>query len=149
MIEARLEVTDVLGRRIVTIEKTPFLVGRRAGSDLHLPSAEVSRDHVKIVASGDGYAISDRGSRYGTFVNDEEVRRQALAHGDRIRLGRSGGAELVFRLSDDADQPTDRAAPAPSATCGRSPHSSKGSGHSARPGYSMTCSTSSWTRPSP
>ena len=75
MTEARLEVTDVLGRRIVAIEKIPFLVGRRVGSDLHLPSAEVSRDHAEIVASGDGYAVSDRGSRYGTFVNDEEVRQ--------------------------------------------------------------------------
>ena len=108
MTEARLEVTDVLGRRIVTVEKTPFLVGRRVGSDLHLPSAEVSRDHAEIVDSSDGYAISDRGSRYGTFVNDVEVRQRALTHGDRIRLGRSGGAELVFLLSGDADQPTER-----------------------------------------
>ena len=62
MSEPRLEVTDTLGRRIVTIEKVPFLIGRRAGSDLHLPSAEVSRDHAEIVGTDNGYALRDRGS---------------------------------------------------------------------------------------
>ena len=107
MSEPRLEVTDTLGRRIVTIEKFPFLVGRRVGSDLHLPSAEVSRDHAEIVSNGEGYLIRDRGSRYGTFVNDEEVEEQPLVHGDRIRLGRSGGAEIVFLLAS-GDQATER-----------------------------------------
>ena len=95
------------GRRIVTIEKVPFLIGRRVGSDLHLPSAEVSRDHAEIVSNGDGYEIRDRGSQYGTFSNDTEVEHQLLTHGDRIRLGRSGGAKIVFLLSG-GDQPTER-----------------------------------------
>ena len=99
MSEPRLEVTDSLGRRVVTIEKVPFLIGRRAGSDLHLSSAEVSRDHAEIVGSDDQYLIKDRGSRYGTFVNDAEVTEHRLAHGDRIRLGRSGGAEIVYAVS--------------------------------------------------
>ena len=99
MSEPRLEVTDSLGRRIVTIEKVPFLIGRRAGSDLHLSSAEVSRDHAEIVGGDDQYLIKDRGSRYGTFVNDAEVTEHRLAHGDRIRLGRSGGAEIVYAVS--------------------------------------------------
>ena len=108
MSEARLEVTDVLGRRIVTIEKEPFLIGRQAGSDLHLPSAEVSRDHAEIVSEADGFVIRDRGSRYGTFINDKSIeRQQTLAHGDRIRLGRTGGAEIVF-LSPGDDRPTER-----------------------------------------
>ena len=107
MSQARLEVTDVLGRRIVTIERAPFVIGRRVGSDLHLPSAEVSRDHAEIVGEGDEYTIRDRGSRYGTFVNDETVEAHVLAHGDRIRLGRSGGAEIVFLVSE-SDQPTER-----------------------------------------
>ena len=107
MPEPRLEVNDALGRRIVTIEKVPFLIGRRVGSDLHLPSAEVSRDHAEIIGADNAYVLNDRGSRYGTFVNDQEVTKQALAHGDRIRLGRSGGAEIVF-LAQGADKPTER-----------------------------------------
>ena len=109
MSEPRLEVTDTLGRRIVTIEKVPFLIGRRAGSDLHLPSAEVSRDHAEIVGTDDGYVLRDRGSRYGTFVNDAEIEQQPLAHGNRIRLGRTGGAEVVFLIAA-GEQPTERGA---------------------------------------
>jgi len=98
MADARLEVIADAGRR-VRIDKTPFRLGRRAESDLVLPRGEVSRDHAEIVAAGSGYAIKDRGSRYGTFLNDEAVTEQTLADGDRIRLGRTGGAELVFRLA--------------------------------------------------
>ena len=100
MAQARLEITDELGRRIVRIEKDPFVIGRRVTSDLHLPSGEVSRDHAEIASAGDGFEIRDRGSRYGTFVNGEEITERRLEHGDRVKLGRSGGAELVFLLSD-------------------------------------------------
>ena len=107
MPEPRLEITDSLGRRVVTVEKLPFAIGRRVGSDLHLPSAEVSRDHAEILTDGEGYAIRDRGSRYGTFVNDTQIEQQSLANGDRIRLGRSTGAEITF-LSTPGGQATDR-----------------------------------------
>ena len=107
MEDARLELTGAAERR-VHIDKAPFLLGRRVESDLVLPHAEVSRDHAEIVEAGSGYAIRDRGSRYGTFVNEEPVTEWALADGDRIRLGRSGGAELVFRLPGAAVSTTAR-----------------------------------------
>ncbi len=100
MAQAKLDVTDQLGRRVVQIEKDPFAIGRRVTSDLHLPSGEVSRDHAEIASAGDGFEIRDRDSRYGTFVNGEEVKAHRLQHGDRVKLGRSGGAEFVFLLSD-------------------------------------------------
>jgi pSer/pThr/pTyr-binding forkhead associated (FHA) protein len=97
--EARLEVTDALGRRIVPITKDAFGIGRRETNDLRLAGSEVSRDHAEIVSSDGAFLVRDRQSRYGTYVNDEQITERALAHGDRIRLGRSGGAELVFLLS--------------------------------------------------
>src|SRR5215471_3283871 len=101
MPDARLEVTDALGRRIVPIGKDSFGIGRRETNDLRLAGSEVSRDHAEIVTHNGGFVIRDKQSRYGTFVNDDPVADQrTLAHGDRIRLGRSGGAELVFLLAD-------------------------------------------------
>ena len=92
------------GRRLVPVEKTPFLIGRRAGSDLLLSSGEISRDHAEIVTAGSGgHVIRDRGSRYGTFVNDAPVVERTLEDGDRIRLGRAGGAEMVFRVPGAAE----------------------------------------------
>src|SRR4051812_44338518 len=109
MPDARLEVTDALGRRVVPIGKDAFGIGRRETNDLRLAGSEVSRDHAEIVADNGGFRIRDRQSRYGTYVNDEPVTERALAHGDRIRLGRSGGAELVFLLAESAAPSPDKA----------------------------------------
>jgi serine phosphatase RsbU (regulator of sigma subunit) len=93
---ASLEVIDALGRRVIPIDTMPFTIGRRETNALRLAGSEVSRDHAEITGEGDKLIISDRGSRYGTFVNGEQVTERTLTHGDRIRLGRTGGAELVF-----------------------------------------------------
>ncbi len=95
----RLEVIDAQGRRHVEVGEpagSVFRIGRREGNDLQLPGSEVSRDHAEIVQRGDEYAVIDLGSRYGTFVNGTQVTDQVLRPGDRIRLGRGGGAELVI-----------------------------------------------------
>ena len=99
--DVRLEVTGGTGSPI-SIERVPFRIGRHAESDLVLSHGEVSRDHAEVVAVGSGYAIRDRGSRYGTFVNDEQVTERALGDGDRIRLGRIGGAEVIVHLRTTA-----------------------------------------------
>ena len=105
MPDARLEVTDALGRRIVPIGKDVFGIGRRETNDLRLAGSEVSRDHAEIVSDNGSFLIRDKQSRYGTFVNDEPVTdTRTLVHGDRIRLGRSGGAELVFLLAETGPQ---------------------------------------------
>jgi phosphoserine phosphatase RsbU/P len=84
----------------VPIAKDAFGIGRRETNDLRLAGSEVSRDHAEIVLANGGYLVRDKQSRYGTYVNDEPVTERPLAHGDRIRLGRSGGAELVFLLAE-------------------------------------------------
>lgn len=96
--------TDALGRRIVPITKEAFGIGRRETNDLRLAGSEVSRDHAEIVGTNGSFLVRDKQSRYGTYVNEEQITERALAHGDRIRLGRSGGAELVFLLSQTAPQ---------------------------------------------
>src|SRR5207302_11068999 len=55
-----------------------------------------------IVAAASGLLVRDRQPPAGTCVNDEPISDRPLAHGGRIRLGRSGGAELVFLLADTA-----------------------------------------------
>jgi serine phosphatase RsbU (regulator of sigma subunit)/pSer/pThr/pTyr-binding forkhead associated (FHA) protein len=101
MPDAHLEVVDALGRRVVPIDKELFGIGRRSGNDLRLVGSDVSRDHAEITKQGEQYAIRDKASRYGTFVNgDQVVGDVVLKHGDQIRFGRSGGAELQFLTSE-------------------------------------------------
>jgi serine phosphatase RsbU (regulator of sigma subunit) len=100
MTTARLEVTEALGQRSVAIDKVCYRMGRRDTNDLKLGGSEVSRDHAEILEENGRFLLRDRGSRYGTFVNDEQVAERVLSNGDRIRLGRGGGADLVFLLGE-------------------------------------------------
>ncbi len=95
---ARLQVTDAQGRRVVSIDKPLFVVGRRTAADLQVFAGDVSREHAEIVKDGDRYVLRDLGSRFGTYVNGEPVTERILVDGDRIRLGRSDAVELVFTL---------------------------------------------------
>lgn len=94
----RLEVLDALGTRSVFVERTPFAIGRRDTNDLRLSGSEVSREHARIDGEDGAYVLHDLQSRYGTFVNDTQVTRHVLRAGDRIRLGRGGGADLVAHI---------------------------------------------------
>jgi sigma-B regulation protein RsbU (phosphoserine phosphatase) len=107
MRDPRLEVRDALGQRIVAVDKMPFTIGRRDTNDLRLGGSEVSRDHAELVLDGERVILRDRGSRFGTFLNGESVTEQALRPGDVIRIGRGGGAELVFLASEPNPQELD------------------------------------------
>ena len=107
MANARLEVNDGLGQRIVPITKAQLMIGRRTESDLRLVGSDVSREHAEIVEIDGEWLLRDKGSRYGTFVNGESVTEHKLPHGDKVQFGRASGADVVF-LTGDAPAHTDR-----------------------------------------
>jgi len=47
MPDARLDITDAVGRRVVPVDKLPFTIGRRETNELRLMGSEVSRDHAR------------------------------------------------------------------------------------------------------
>jgi len=100
MPDARLEVTDASGRRVVPVNKSVFSIGRRAGNDLQITGGDVSRDHAEIGREEGRFVLRDRGSRFGTHLNGEAVMECQLKHGDLVRLGKGGGVELLFLLED-------------------------------------------------
>jgi serine phosphatase RsbU (regulator of sigma subunit) len=100
MADARLEVSDAQGRRVVPLDKPAFTIGRRSANDLQLTGTDVSRDHAEILRSDGQYLVRDRGSRCGTYVNGAQVTEKRLSHGDRIQVGRTAGAQLLFLLHD-------------------------------------------------
>lgn len=105
--QARLEVNDGLGQRIVPITKDLLCIGRRTESDLRLVGSDVSREHAEIVKQNGDWILRDKGSRYGTYVNGEAVSEHKLTHGDRVQFGRASGADVVF-LTGDGPAHTDR-----------------------------------------
>ena len=69
-------------------------IGRGPGCDIVLPDRVVSREHAFIERRDDGYYLSDRDSKNGTFVNGEAVDdARLLQDGDEIQIA------LRFRLT--------------------------------------------------
>ncbi|MGH9601890.1 MAG: SpoIIE family protein phosphatase, partial [Terriglobales bacterium] len=83
-------------QRQITLEQTPFTVGRKPDKHLVIADARVSRDHAEIIAEGPDFFVVDGGSKHGTFVNGERVERRKLKRDDRIEFGMRDGAFLLF-----------------------------------------------------
>jgi len=98
----RLLITDPLGRRIVSIDKPVFTIGRRTETDLRLAGADISRLHAEITVEDGVCTLHDKQSRFGTFVNGERVADRVLVPGDRLRFGQAGDTDVTFVTSDDA-----------------------------------------------
>ena len=77
-----------LGKR-APLSQATFEIGRSSRSDLPIDQESISRHHARITFEGGRHVIEDLGSTNGTFVNDANVRRQALKDGDQVKLGRS------------------------------------------------------------
>ena len=57
-----------------SFERMPIIVGRSSQCDLVLPSAHISRQHVRIDAGSDnGVTVTDLGSTHGTYLNDKPL----------------------------------------------------------------------------
>jgi phosphoserine phosphatase RsbU/P len=103
---ARLEISDGLGNRVVPLDKPLIAIGRRGENDLRLSGSDVSRDHAEIARTDSAYVLRDRGSRYGTFVNGEQISERPLRHGDRIQFGRASGTDILFLVDDAGPAPS-------------------------------------------
>ncbi len=81
-----LEGTNAGQEILLPVKK--FFIGRAEECHLRPQSDLISRDHCAIVVEDSQVWINDFGSKNGTFVNGERVRREApLKNGDRLRVG--------------------------------------------------------------
>ena len=73
------------------------IAGRDQTADLWLESPKVSRQHARISIRGTVTRIEDLGSKNGTFVRGERIRRSTVVSpGDEVRIGPFA---LVFSLA--------------------------------------------------
>ncbi|MGB9886249.1 MAG: FhaA domain-containing protein [Moorellales bacterium] len=90
--ERRLKVRVVQGPDAglaASFGEEEILIGRRPGCHLVLSDPNVSRRHAAIERRQEVYWLIDLGSTNGTRVNGQQIQRQALRPGDRIRVGDS------------------------------------------------------------
>ncbi|HTR02684.1 MAG TPA: SpoIIE family protein phosphatase [Thermoanaerobaculia bacterium] len=78
-----------MAARKVSLDRPVTTIGRSSMNDLPISDKMLSRQHSRIVRTGDGgFTVEDLGSRNGTFLNGERLTTvQVLKPGDRITVG--------------------------------------------------------------
>jgi diguanylate cyclase (GGDEF)-like protein len=77
----------LLGKRFV-LDRNPLRVGRGADNHIVLEGDSVSRRHAHFERRSNAWYVVDDGSTNGTYVNEEQIAREALlANSDRIKVG--------------------------------------------------------------
>jgi hypothetical protein len=64
--------------------KDSVSIGRQHDNTVVIDNLAVSGYHARIDMAGSAYILTDLQSTNGTFVNDEKIVSQKLAHGDNI-----------------------------------------------------------------
>ena len=83
-------------QRTLTLDHTPFTVGRKVDKDLMIADPRVSRDHASIISENGKFFLVDEGSKHGTFVNGERIQRKPLERNDRLEFGSRDNTYVVF-----------------------------------------------------
>jgi len=99
---ARLVVTDALGRRIIPVDKPLLTFGRRTECDVRLSGGDVSRQHAELAFENGVATLRDCGSKFGTFVNGEQITERVLKSGDALRFGRTEDMQMVYLVGEHA-----------------------------------------------
>jgi hypothetical protein len=105
------------------LTRPKLTLGRGEENDIILAEHGVSRQHVRIHHTPQGWMLTDLGSTNGTFVNGQRIRAQEaylLCPGDQVAMG---AAILVVQDDEPSEPPTPhRMGPAPEQEPRRKPH---------------------------
>ena len=86
----------------------PLVIGRSSAADLKIPDELLSRKHSELLWDDGGFIIRDLDSTNLTIVNEQDVQRHALQHGDVIFLGDTEIRVDVIKPEDDPSENTTR-----------------------------------------
>ena len=73
----------------IVLDRLPAMIGRSEGVDVRLEDVSVSHYHCKIDNLGGVVVVRDLGSRFGTYVNGNDVTERILQSGDLLTLGKT------------------------------------------------------------
>ena len=76
-------------------------VGRGVNNRFRILDTEMSRNHLVIRDTPDGFLLQDQNSSNGTFVNGVAVKTHLLNSGDQIQIGRT---TLLFTSLSDSER---------------------------------------------
>ncbi len=99
---ARLMIPEGEGKVARVLEQFPFKIGRLPENQLVIQEGDVSREHAEITQDGTAYVLLDKGSKFGTYVNEKKLEGpHRLAHGDHVHFGSPHRPPVEFQLVTD------------------------------------------------
>jgi predicted component of type VI protein secretion system len=73
---------------IISIEKSPFIIGRNSDCQLRAASSYISDRHCELLTEDGKFVVRDCNSTNGTFINSQRIQGQVELHeGDRLEVG--------------------------------------------------------------
>lgn len=90
-VKIRIEILsgDIISKSL-QFEKEIIKIGRNPDSDIVIKDKKASRKHAYIVQTDKGLMLEDLGSKNGTFVNGEKIKKSvALSPEDIIKIGKN------------------------------------------------------------
>lgn len=81
------------------INDTFLTIGRGENSSIVISDPSVSRDHLQLIYTANGFIVRDLESTNGTYINAERVNMRGLKHGNTLQVGLNV-AFIYYRKSD-------------------------------------------------
>lgn len=84
------------------LEQEETSIGRKPDNTIHIDNLAVSGRHARVLKIGNKAILEDLGSTNGTLVNEKQITKHVLQHGDQIGIGKH---ILVFVNIDEKEVP--------------------------------------------
>lgn len=86
---------------IYILDRATIIIGRDVDNDISLDEPEVSRHHMRLVLTADGYTIEDLNTMNGTSVNGDTLEHQQLLNSNDL-IGIGTGVLMWFTSDPDS-----------------------------------------------
>jgi|GEM_PF-1035290 len=91
----------------MSVEKSPFRIGRKKDNDLELPEMGVSGHHAQLRKEGGQWVLLDEGSVNGTLLNGKEIEKRRMypvENGDVVHIM---DTEILIRFPKPSVRPAE------------------------------------------